>query len=631
MSVKIPIISTFDAGGIEKAVNQFKKLETASDKAQFAIKKAFIPATAALAGLAIAGVSAAKAAAEDQASQAQLANQLQNTTNATNEQISANEKFISTLSLASATADDELRPALANLVRGTGDLAQAQDLLKISLDVAAGTGKSLAEVSDAVSKAYGGNTKAIKALSPELFNLIKDGASADYVMQQLSKTFGGSAALAADSAQGKFKNLAIQMGELKETIGTALLPVFDTMLQELIKVATWAQTHTKTIVAIGSAIGVISTAVVAVNIAFKLYRVTAALTTAINYALATSFTAVQIATGIGIAAVVAGVAALAYYKSQVKSTIPVVNDLANANKFIGPMLTTEQYSKMEKAYKASQKLGGGVDTMKQKIEAARKELQDKFNKALDEATAKLQKAKDAYSGFAQDISKSLTGQVSFSAVYTAGQDTGQSFIQGITEQTDLVKSFAKKVQVLLKNGLSESALQQVLNAGLEAGTAIADQLIAGGVDAIRQTNDLLQSLQTLADSVGFEAADQFYLAGVQQGEALVAGIESVIANYKGILKNPNLTLKQLLGLGNQFETDTAFAGITGATQVAAPSVPETVDQFMARFNQMTSTGQYVINIEGGFATSSEIGQAAVNAIRAFNRTNGPAQIAVSGY
>ena len=635
MSVKIPIISTFDAGGIEKAVNQFKKLETASDKAQFAIKKAFIPATAALAGLAIAGVGAAKAAAEDQAAQAQLANQLKNTTGATDAQIAANEKFISTISLASATADDELRPALASLVRGTQDLGKAQDLLKVSLDVAAGTGKNLAEVSDAVAKAYGGNTKAIKALSPELFNLIKDGASADAVMQQLSKTFGGSASAAANSAQGQFKNLSIQFGELKETIGTALLPVLTTFVGVLTNFAVWAQNHTGVIIAIGTAIGAIATAVIATNIALKAWRAAAAITELVNIALATSFTAVQVATGIGIAAVVAGVAALAYYKSQVKSTIPVVNDLAAAqNKLVGPQLTPEQYSKMDKAFKATKSLGGGVDTMKQKIEAARKELQDKFNKALDEATAKLQKAKDAYSGFSQDISKSLTGQVSFSAVYTAGQETGQSFIEGITEQTNLVKSFAKKVQVLLKNGLSESALQQVLNAGLEAGSAIADQLIAGGVDAIKQTNDLLQSLQDLADSVGIQAADQFYLAGVTQGEALVAGIESVIANYNGILKDPNLTLKQLTGLGNQFTTDTAFAGITGATSIAAPtieSLSQSVGDFMAQRQVGMAQAGYTVNVNGGLDSSSAIGQAVVNAIRSFNRTNGPAQIAVSGY
>jgi len=40
-------------------------------------------------------------------------------------------------------------------------------------------------------------------------------------------------------------------------------------------------------------------------------------------------------------------------------------------------------------------------------------------------------------------------------------------------------------------------------------------------------------------------------------------------------------------------------------------------------------GNYTININGGLGSSAEIGTAVVNAIRAFNRQNGPANIAVA--
>ena len=281
-----------------------------------------------------------------------------------------------------------------------------------------------------------------------------------------------------------------------------------------------------------------------------------------------------------------------------------------------------------------QAAGKAASEMKSKIAEARKELESKFAKALQDSTDKLNKAKDAYNSFASDIASSLTGNTSFAAVYEAGKETGQSFIEGITTQTAQVKSFAQKIQVLLKNGLSEKALQQVLNAGLDAGSAIADQLILGGSDAIKQTNDLLQSLQELADSVGKEAADNFYLAGVTQGEALVAGIESVIANYQGILKNPNLTLEQLLNLSDQFGTDQAFMDITGATDIAAPSaegLSASIGDFMAQRQVGMAQAGYTINVNGGLDSSAAIGQAVVNAIRSFNRTNGPAQIAVSSY
>ena len=64
MAVSIPIISEFDGKGINKAIAEFKQLEGAGKKAQFAIKKAAIPAAAALAGIAAAAVPAVTAASD---------------------------------------------------------------------------------------------------------------------------------------------------------------------------------------------------------------------------------------------------------------------------------------------------------------------------------------------------------------------------------------------------------------------------------------------------------------------------------------------------------------------------------------------------------------------------------------
>ena len=46
MAINIPIISEFDGKGVSKAIKQFKQLETTGEKAQFAIKKAAVPAAA---------------------------------------------------------------------------------------------------------------------------------------------------------------------------------------------------------------------------------------------------------------------------------------------------------------------------------------------------------------------------------------------------------------------------------------------------------------------------------------------------------------------------------------------------------------------------------------------------------
>ena len=268
--LSIPIISEFDGKGIDKAIKQFKQLETVGEKAQFAIKKAAVPAAAALGAVTAALGAAVAAAAEDEAQAAQLALTLNNVTGATEKQVKATEDMISAMSRATGTADSELRPALAVLVTGTKDIATATEALSLAQDIAIGSNKSLAEVSDALAKAYGGNMKGLQALSPEIKDMIKDGASLDDVMRVLGGTFGGAAATAADTAAGKFKILKNSLDETKESIGAALLPVVEAVLPILQRFADWAQKNPDTFLIIASAIAAIATAILAVNFAMSL-------------------------------------------------------------------------------------------------------------------------------------------------------------------------------------------------------------------------------------------------------------------------------------------------------------------------------------------------------------------------
>jgi len=278
MSIRIPIISEFDSAGIDKAVKQFDALKTNGEKAQFAIKKAAIPAALAVAGLGAALVDCTKGAMEDQAAQAELARTLSISTSATDAQVKATEDFISKMSLASGTADDELRPALASLARGTKDLKQAQEGLTLAQDIATATGKPLGDVADALSKAYAGNYKGLKALSPEMASLIKDGADLNTIMDVLGGTFGGATATAAGTAEGQMKRFGIAISEAKENIGAALIPALEKMMPILLAFGKWAQDHTTAFLIIGGVIGGIAIAVLAVNAALKIYNATQALT-----------------------------------------------------------------------------------------------------------------------------------------------------------------------------------------------------------------------------------------------------------------------------------------------------------------------------------------------------------------
>ena len=235
MAIKIPLITEFDGGGIDKAVKQFKQLETAGEKAQFAIKKAAVPAAAALGALAIAGGAAAKAAMEDQKSAAELARTLKVSTQATDKQVEATEDLIGKMTLATGVADTDLRTALASLARGMGSADLAQQNLNLALDISAATGKDLATVSDALAKAYNGQTTALAKLDPSMRGLVKEGASFQELGTIMAETFGGAATAAAETAEGRFKRMGVAIGEAQESIGAALIPVIEKLLPFLEK------------------------------------------------------------------------------------------------------------------------------------------------------------------------------------------------------------------------------------------------------------------------------------------------------------------------------------------------------------------------------------------------------------
>jgi hypothetical protein len=275
MALSIPIVSEFDGKGIDKAIKEFQQLETVGEKAQFAIKKAAVPAAAALTAVAGALGLAAKAAAEDEQQQAILANTMQNVVGATDATVAATEDMIAAMSRATGTADSELRPAFAALLVGTKNVGEATDALRLAQDVAIGTGIDLATVSDALAKAYAGNMKGLQALSPEMKGLIKEGASLDVVMMALADNFGGAAAASAETAAGKFKILKNSLAETQESIGAALLPALNAVLPYLQRFADWAQRNPRAFLYVASTIAAITTAIIALNFAMSLNPVVA--------------------------------------------------------------------------------------------------------------------------------------------------------------------------------------------------------------------------------------------------------------------------------------------------------------------------------------------------------------------
>lgn len=167
-----------------------------------------------------------KAAIEDTKSKELLNQALENNLDITKAQVSAIDQYITRTQIATGITDDNLRPAFAKLAIATKDTDEAMRLMSIATDVAAGTGKSLDTVVQAMSRSLAGSDTALTRLVPSI-------KGAKDPMAELEKTFSGAAKAAADT--DPYNKMQIIFGELQEQIGMALLPV-------LTKFSTWLST-----------------------------------------------------------------------------------------------------------------------------------------------------------------------------------------------------------------------------------------------------------------------------------------------------------------------------------------------------------------------------------------------------
>lgn len=323
-TVDLLVRITGDTAGVSKALDSSQKAASGWSGKLSAGAKVAGAGLLALGGVAVAG---AKAAAEDAAAQTQLATAMRNAAGASDKQIASTEDWISKTALAAGVADDELRPALANLVRATGDVTKSQDLMKTAMDVSAATGKPLEAVSMSLAKAYNGNVAALGKLGVKVTESTKDsiamasaqqatekaqrayneavkehgpksqeaidaqkklelahmkqGAAAEKTtkntvsfseaVERMNKQFGGAAAKNADTAAGQYERMKVALGETQETIGALLLPALQSLLSVFQPMLASVSQNTKLVRGLFVGLAALAAVVVTVNAATKAY------------------------------------------------------------------------------------------------------------------------------------------------------------------------------------------------------------------------------------------------------------------------------------------------------------------------------------------------------------------------
>jgi hypothetical protein len=609
MAINVPIVTSFNGKGAEAAIKEFQNLTKASDKAAFAINKMALPAAIAFGAIVTGGYKAAQAASDF------------------NETVSKSgiifgtasteiKKFADTAAASLGLSRQAALDAAATMgtfgksagLAGTDLSNFSIEMVKLSGDLASFHNANPADVALALGAALRGEAEPIRKFGV----LLNDAAVKAQAMKM--GLYDGTGALSAQAkvlatqklileqtsdAQGDFARtstgaanqqriLSAQVDNAKVAIGQAFLPILEAVLPVLVNFATTIGNNTDAFIAFVAAIGTVAGAIVLAKAAMMLWKAASIITTAVNYALATSFTAVQISTGIGIIAVVAGVAAFAAYTKKMNAarkesdllnqqtlitagTIGASGALIGPKGFIGPELTADQLKERIKAFNDLDKNTGAAT--KANYDYA-KSLKEGLQEALKDANSALDDAKKALTDYADTVAQGLLDAFSFKDAKTAGTDTGKGFLSGLRDQVNGIKDYSNDIQKALNLGLSQDALAAVLAAGSEAGAAIAKELVKGGETAIFETNALVDSANMAAQKVGINAATAWYQVGVDQAQKTVDGLQAEINKL-----TPKM-MKQMDALANKLartvditvRVNEVVTRVTGglSTPVAAP-------------------------------------------------------------
>ena len=215
----IPLSVAYDARGLNKATTELGAFEGVVNKLQKRLVGVF-----AVDKVLAFGKATVEAFAADQKAAAEFGMTLANLGLAN--AITQSTDFITKLSEIYGITKDQLEPAFATLARATRSATESQSLLQTALDISAGTGKDLASVTLALSKAYGGNNAALSRLGAGLTKAQLAHNTFAQNVKILNSVFKGDAKAAADTFQGSIDRLKNTAHDASVEIGGSLVNAF---------------------------------------------------------------------------------------------------------------------------------------------------------------------------------------------------------------------------------------------------------------------------------------------------------------------------------------------------------------------------------------------------------------------
>jgi len=312
--------------------------------------------------------------------------------------------------------------------------------------------------------------------------------------------------------------------------------------------------------------------------------------------------------------------------------------------------------------------GGGVAGASDKAASKLETFKDKFNEFAERLKTAREEIQAQYDGMAQSVSNAVMGALDFGEalpeVDEQGNQVGGTFIERLNEQANKAVEFANRVRTLIQQGLSPEAITMVVQEGINAGTKIADELINGGATAIDETNRLVESTQGAATEIGTFAADTYYGTGLQLAKDTERGF---LKRFGEGGPGYNKLNRMMTAMANSMRRTTTITVVTrhvtegvpgrrmggpvaaGSPYIVGEAGPELFVPTMAGRivpnhdirSSMTGAGGRGVALSGGGTTINltvnagmgtdgrQVGRQIVEALKQYERSNGPVPIKVA--
>ena len=608
MAINIPIVSEFNNAGLKKAQREFQRLEKTSQKVGFALKKAFVPATAALGGLAVAGakmVAAGEKAATANARIEQIATSM-GLFGAETEKVTGRLVKLANEQARLTGVDQNLIKESQALLLTFKDIASSADEVggafdratQLTLDMASAGFGSVTDNAKQLGKALNDPIAGLTALrrsgiqfteaqQDQIRTLVESGQVLEaqtLILEEIENQVGGTAEATANSTD----KMKVAFSQASESIGMALLPAVEALVPILIKFSEFAAENRDVIIAVGAAIGALSAVIVVANFGMKIYTATTAIATAAQWAFNTAVGAIALP----IVAVVAFTAALvALERASDKASrtfrilLPGINGLSDGISWLQKQTedVNEEWAAWNQTLDEGRRAAGN---MYPEIDETAKSVEDLMQEATEAAGAQLE----------------LAGSIN--AVYEEVKKVNPQFermleLLDLEDDVEQLRNEFDKYKETLSN--TEASTREIEQAQRNLTREILETLAAHGLLKLAFEEQLMIKINTDDLDAAYASAIRV-LGAFQQMRAISSGAA------------PGSTY---------IPTPSELDFRTGNVQTIdiRPTGTATRDLTSGQLQNVT------VNVST-INPTQEVGEAVVTAIRNYNRTSGSAQIGV---